>query len=171
MKISTYTYNQYTGILTLYGIYGETLDVRITQDSGKIVYREKISSPARLPHPGILVGTDIFGHGIEYILHNHYQNGCAEIEDHFAYSKGQIINRYYKTCSFDRIEVLNRGLQSAARRERYHWLDYNCQTYINEACQAQRYSESVNNYKNGLGTALGISAIFLLIGALASGGK
>jgi hypothetical protein len=166
MKISRYTYNQHTNILTIYGYSNEYLQVRITENSGKIVSRIKINSPAKVPHPGILVGVDIYNYNIEYFLHNHYQNKCAEIENTADYSKGALINRHYKTCSYKLLTVLDNGLKSAVDCERYHWLDFNCQTYINEACQGNRYSESVNDYKEAIGAALGIAAIGIFSGLL-----
>ena len=45
-------------------------------DIGKIIYRKKIDTLIGTPHPGIVLGEDIWG--TVWIIHNHYKNGKVE---------------------------------------------------------------------------------------------
>ena len=49
----------------------------ITNNSGKIIYRDKVDTLMNVTHPGIILGKN--SRGEEMVIHNHYQIGYAEI--------------------------------------------------------------------------------------------
>lgn len=59
----------------------EVSKLQFTNDSGKIIYRDKIDSLIGIKHPGIILGTDIYG--TVWVIHNHYQI-ANDLSDHIS---------------------------------------------------------------------------------------
>lgn len=60
------------------------LRLTITDNSGRIVYRNKIDTIIGIKHPGIELGIDQYGN--RWIAHHHYENNVPAIESEQVFS-------------------------------------------------------------------------------------
>lgn len=134
-------------------------DIYFTENSGKIIYRDKIDTIIGIKHPGIILGDDI--EGTTWVIHNHYKIGQPEIVTLQAFSLGAKTFYDNRTVWYHREEIVDRAIEAWKMKEKYHWLYNNCQHFVSEASQGKRKSETLNRIGNnliaiGLGTgALG----------------
>lgn len=148
------------GILQLHFINGETKRIRLTKDSGRIVTRKKVNTVSSVNHPGIFVGKDILT-SEDYILHNHYKLfKTAGISNFREYASGQKVHWDNRPCKNSPLKILEIGLQHMLRREQYYWLDYNCQTTVNDACNNSRTSEDIRKWISRI--AFGVAACLIV---------
>lgn len=137
---------------------GTIFPIYFTPDSGKVYYRYKIDTISSVKHSGIYLGIDWFGN--RYFLHNHIQNRKAAIVTEAEFTKGNPLYLYNEKCTNAPLKVIEIGLRHVLKGERYHFLNYNCQTLTNSACHNQRRSEDAEKWiGRGL---LGLFAAVLL---------
>lgn len=120
------------------------LTIHFNQNSGKVYYRYKINTISKVKHPGIFLGVDQFGNGL--FLHNHYHVGTASIVTEHQFGQGYPLYLYGEKCSNSPLKVIELGLTQVLKEERYHFANYNCQTFTNTACHNQRKSEDVEKW-------------------------
>lgn len=120
---------------------GVTADLIVTADSGKIIYRGKIDTIIGVPHPGIILGQDIWG--TTWVIHNHYKNGKAEIETLEKFSDGQDWFYDDRSVFYNRYEIIDRAITDWNKKEEYHWLTNNCQHFINRISRNEHKSDTV----------------------------
>lgn len=145
---------------------GRIFTIYFNQNSGKVYFRYKIGTASNIKHPGIYLGVD--SNGIGYFLHNHYHFGKAHITTMADFTKGMPLYIYNEKCSNTPLKVIEIGLNEILRGESYKPISYNCQTFTNTACHNKRKSADADKWVGGIAL---VSAAFLLIGALAGGGK
>lgn len=147
-------------------IYMNQATVRIffTPDSGKIFYRNKIDSISNVKHPGIFVGTDQYGQS--YFLHNHYQIGRPALVSKESFAVNQPVFSDTMSCKNDWRTIVTIGLQQVLQERAYSFHSYNCQTFVNIACNNEQTSEDVNRW--GQRIAGGV-VTFLILGILFGG--
>lgn len=142
------------GILELSFSNGETRFIKLTKDSGRVVTRKKVGTISNINHPGIYVGVDEQTNQ-PFILHNHYKIfKTAGVSNFDEYRAGQVVHWDNRPCSNSKMQVLQIGLDHAINREPYHWLNYNCQITVNDACNNQRTSEDVGKWVGRIATGI-----------------
>lgn len=114
------------------------------EDSGKVYWRYKIPNLVGTKHSGIYLGSD--QNGTEYYLHNHYHVGNACLVTTQKFSDGLPLGIYNEKCNNAPLKVIEIALRQAVKRESYHALNYNCQSFTNEACDNHRNSEDVGKW-------------------------
>jgi len=146
------TYYLYSDRVVLVLTDGNTQTIFFNNLSGTIYYRLKINTISNVKHPGIYLGVDAFGNN--YYMHNHYENGKPAIVSEFDFTLGQPIHQYDQVVSNAPLDVINAGLSQVLAGKQYNWLNYNCQSFANEAGQAKRRSQAVENWAGGIGLGL-----------------
>jgi len=137
---------------------GQTLTIFFNENSGKAFYRYKIDTISNVKHPGIFIGID--ARGVGYFIHNHYQVGRACLVQKQDFDLGKPIHHYSEKCSNAPRTVIGKAFQHVMRGESYHFISYNCQTMVNDACSNQRKSQDVEKWAGGLAVTA-LAAIFL----------
>ncbi len=134
------------GLLELSFSNGTTRLIRLTEDSGRVVTRKKVDTISNVNHPGIYVGVEV--HTDEpFILHNHYRIfKTAGVSPFWEYAAGEKVHWDNRICVNDKMLVLQKGLNQAILRKKYHWLTNNCQITVNDACRNERKSEDVGKW-------------------------
>ena len=94
------------------------------------------------------MGSDPYGHG--WFLHNHFQTGRASFITQNDFQNGQIIYPYPEKCFNSPLTVIDAGLKHVLANKQYNFISYNCQTFINKACNNQVRSDSVEKWVGGL---------------------
>jgi hypothetical protein len=136
---------------------GRVVPIYFNEHSGNVYYRYKKGSPSNIKHPGIYLGVD--ANGIQYVLHNHYKQKRAFIDTLEGFSLGRKL-RVYNTCTNPPHEVIRIGLEQVLNGEKYKVMSYNCQTFTNQACHNVRKSESIEDWKLGLGIGALVLGVF-----------
>lgn len=119
-----------------------------------------MDSLTRIKHPGIYLGMCLETNE-EYVIHNHIDIGHTFIDTLQGFSKGRKVFAAEK-CINEPVYVVRKALQSVMKREKYTPLNYNCQTFANEACYNQRRSEDADKWK-AIGTGLLFASSFFLL--------
>lgn len=153
-------YHSYSnGLLELSFSNGKTKTIQLTEDSGRIVTRKKVGTISNVNHPGIYVGVEAHTNEV-FILHNHYRVfKTAGVSPFWEYTAGEKVHWDNRICVNDKMLVLQRGLDQAIRREKYHWLINNCQITVNDACRNQRTSEDIGKWVGRVAFGLFAAAI------------
>lgn len=133
----------------------EASQLIFTNDSGKIVYRDKIDSLIGIKHPGIVLGTDIYG--TIWVIHNHYQIGAPEIVTWEQFSLGVPVFYDKRPVSYNREEIVNRAITFWTNKTQYNWLYHNCQHFVNKTARNVFQSESLDRIGDNL-IAAGIAS-------------
>ncbi len=156
------SFNLYENHVKIINDNGSVLILYFNENSGKVYYRYKIDTISNVKHPGIFLGVDI--NGVGYFLHNHYHYGRAVVVTENEFTQEKPLYIYTEKCSNAPLKVIEVGLREAVRGEQYHFLDYNCQTFTNTACNNVRKSETVNSWLFGGGilalVGIGLAVIF-----------
>lgn len=126
----------------------EASQLLFTNDSGKIVYRDKIDSLIGIKHPGIILGTDIYG--TTWIIHNHYEIGAPEIVTWDQFSLGVPVFYDNRPVSYNREEIVTRAIEFWVNKKEYSWLYHNCQHFVNKVTRNVFKSESLDRIGNNL---------------------
>jgi hypothetical protein len=126
---------------------GVTAALIVTADSGKIIYRGKIDTIIGVPHPGLILGQDIWG---TWVIHNHYLNGKAEIETLETFSAGQDWFYDDREVFYNRYEIIDRAITDWNKKEKYNWLTNNCQHFINRITRNEHESDTVDRVSNNV---------------------
>ena len=122
--------------------------LHFTSDSGKIVYRDKVDTIIGIKHPGIILGSDIYG--TTWIIHNHFQIGYPQIETWDQFADGAKVFLDQRPVKYNREEIVGRALQSWKRKEQYSWLQHNCQHFVNRIANNKHLSETLDRIANNL---------------------
>ena len=133
--------------------------IKLDENSGKTVTRDKVGTFSKIQHTGIWVGRDYYTNA-PIIMHNHYHYGSAYLSTMEDYSQNQ--NVYWKDeiCANGWKTVLTIGLNHVIQGKTYRPLTYNCQTYTNTACHNSSHSEDVIKW---IGRVLGGIAVVALL--------
>ena len=126
-------------------------------ESGKIIYRAKIDTFTDVPHPGIILGNDIWE--TIWIIHNHHKNGCVEIETIQEFSQGENIFYDPRPVFYSTQDVLDRAILHYLQKTEYNWLTNNCQHFINNVVQNVHYSETIDLLADRAMAAGGLAAL------------
>lgn len=117
-------------------------------NTGKIIYRNKIDTLIGTPHPGIVLGEDIWG--TVWIIHNHYRNGKVEIDPLESFSEGIEVFYDSRPILYSTSDIIARAIQHYFQKKEYHWLTHNCQHFINNVTQGSHYSETVDRVSDNV---------------------
>lgn len=142
-----YYYNPNEDILFAY-TRGGTMAITLTADSGRVVTRKKIDTIIGTDHPGLILGNNSYGELL--ILHLHYENNVPVIDTATQYSKGQPIHYDNRPVKFDRVTIISRALAAWTAGKKYHKVQHNCQSFINEIVNGVHKSEAVEKVSDGL---------------------
>ncbi|HSZ34198.1 MAG TPA: hypothetical protein VK772_12860 [Puia sp.] len=141
-------FEMYQDCVSLFLPNGETLIIYFTEDTGKIIYRDKIRTISRVKHPGICLGNDV--NDERFFIHNHYEVGSASVVDESSFTKGMVIVESNEICSNDPIQRIHIALDQVIHGKRYHVLNNNCQTLKNKACNNLNFSEDISKWTGGI---------------------
>ena len=130
------------------GVYST---IRLNSNSGKVFWRYKVNSISKIKHPGIYLGQCIET-GNDCVIHNHIKKGHAYVDTLNGFSLGR---RVFVAggCTNRPNQVLHKALRSVLKREAYHPINFNCQTFVNEVCHNRRKSADAEKWK-AIGTGL-----------------
>lgn len=137
---------------------GNTSALYFTAESGKIIYRDKIDTLIGIKHPGIILGADNWG--TIWVIHNHYQIGHPQIETLEKFADG---NRYFydnRDVFYSPIEIIERAISHWMQKKQYNWLFYNCQHFVNQVTQNNKYSETIDKVSENAMLGGGILSLF-----------
>lgn len=144
---------------------GASIVLRLTANSGRIVYRDKINTIIGIKHPGIELGVDQYGY--KWYIHHHYKNTHPSIEREDKFSLGEPIIYDGRAVHYSQYQIIERALASWWAGKEYNWLWQNCQHFINKVTKDDAHSETVDRVS---GVAMTFGTIAGLIG-LFSGKK
>lgn len=140
---------------------GQILNIRFTTETGKIVFRYKLQTISGVRHPGIVLGID--DNGQRWIIHNHYLYRRPVLETEIGFAKYQQLFYADQQPQIEYLAVIQNAMDEVQLAKSYHWLNYNCQSFVNKVCFNQLKSESIEKWIGGV--ALGL-LVLLGIGAL-----
>jgi hypothetical protein len=140
---------------------GSVTTIYFNKDSGKPFYRLKVDTLWDTKHPGIYIGHDF--NKTHYFMHNHYQAGKPAIVTMSQFTLGHAIFPYQTEITNTWLKVIEHGLNEVLRGEAYHSTGYNCQTFVNRACNNTDQSEDLNKW---IGRGLVGAVVFLGVRAL-----
>jgi len=151
--------------ITLPSTNGSPIVLSLTQNSGRIVYRDKINTLIGIKHPGIELGVDQFGN--RWFVHHHYKNVRPTVEREDQFSLGEPIFYDNRPVNYSQIQIVERALNAWWFGNEYHWLWKNCQHFVNSVTKNESYSEAIDTVSD---RAMLLGSITSLIG-LVSGNK
>lgn len=140
---------------------GDTLSLRLTANSGKIVTRKKIDTVFGVDHPGIELGVDQFGY--RWIAHHHYKNQYPTIDREDKYGNGNVIEYDRRLAYFNQTEMLERTLHYWWNGKNYELFSQNCQHFVNVIAFNEHKSDSMENASDAMLLASGGSIILGLL--------
>lgn len=147
--------------LTLPAKNGGAIVLSLTQNSGRIVYRNKINTLIGVLHPGIELGVDQYGN--RWIVHHHYKNTYPTIEHEGSFGQGENIFYDGRTVNYNQFQILERALIAWWNGNEYHWLWKNCQHFVNVIAKGESKSEAVDRVADSAMLLGGITALIGLI--------
>jgi len=133
----------------------------LTQESGRIVYRDKINTIIGIKHPGIVIGLDQYGH--RWILHHHYKNSRPVIDREDVFADGASINYDPRPVAYDQMTIVIRAMDAFHQGVEYSWLRNNCQHFVNRVSRNDHRSETISNIGKGLTFTSVLMAIYGLL--------
>ena len=92
-------------------------------------------------------------------MHNHEDYGRPVIETAIGFAKSQQLFLNERQSGYNRLTIVERGLNEIQRSRPYQKLGYNCQVFVNRICFNENRSEAVENWSGGIAASL-----FLLFG-------
>ena len=133
----------------------------LTGNSGRIIYRNKIDSLIGSKHPGIVLGQDRWGQ--TWVIHNHYQIGRPQIVSFQECSAG--VNVFFddRPVFYNTIQIIERAIAHWIEKKEYGWLVNNCQQFVNDVAQGNRYSETIDKVSDGAMFTGGLVSLFGLL--------
>lgn len=154
----------FQGGVVLHHFNGLSQTIYFNANTGKLYWRYKIDTITNVKHPCIYLGTD--ARGKEYVIHNHYHYGSAFVDTWQGFSQGQTVHEnYLPSCKNPPLVRIESALKQVVQKKSYNVLSYNCQTTVNMACNNEKKSQSVENWK--LYIFIGF-LLLVFIGALTS---
>jgi hypothetical protein len=146
MKLKNYQFLN-NGHLLLNFANGQSIYIRIDDDSGRVITRPKINSLLNVQHTGIYLGVDVHS-GQEIVVHNHYLRSTAYVSTIQEFERG--MQSFWKdgTCINDWQTTIFSALNQVKYGRRYMPRTYNCQTFTNIACHNRAFSEDANRIEN-----------------------
>lgn len=135
--------------------------IDFNKDSGKVFYRLKIDTLWDTKHPGIYIGHDLYNN--HYFMHNHYEAGKPTVVTLPEFSMEQNWYPYDTPVTHHWHDIIKIGLNEVLRGESYHSTNYNCQTFVNRACNNTSRSEDLDKW---IGRGLVGAFVFLGVRAL-----
>lgn len=145
-------------LLYLHYENGQTLPIRLNENSGRGIWRNKIDSLMNVKHTGIYLGK-IVGYNADVIIHNHYRFGSAYVASFSDFAQNQDVFWLNQQCINQPLDIINKALKLVVSGEPYKALSNNCQTFVNNVCNNKRTSEDVNRI-------LGYTAVTIVLGCL-----
>ncbi len=121
-------------------------EIKMTVDSGRIIYRDKIDTLIGIKHPGIVLGVDIWGN--TWVIHNHYKIGYPEIVLFNDFAAGVDVFYDERQVFYDPQAIVSNAIESWRNKEPYHWLYNNCQHFVNKATRGSKCSEAIDRVSN-----------------------
>lgn len=140
---------------------GRTIILTLTQNSGRIAYRDKIDTIIGIKHPGIELGADQFGY--RWFAHHHYKNRKPAIEREDVFSLGVPIFYDERPVSYNQYEILERALAAWWAGKEYQWLWQNCQHFANEIARETKVSDTVERVSDNVIAGGGVTALIGLL--------
>lgn len=132
-----------------------------TADSGKIIYRDKVDTIIGIKHPGIILGTDVWG--TVWVVHNHYQIGFPQIVTLQDFSQGANVLPDNRPVFYDTVQIIERAIAHWIEKKEYSWLLHNCQHFVNKVTQNSHHSETIDKVSEGamfVGGAISLVGLF-----------
>ena len=123
---------------------GSVTIIYFNKDSGKVFYRLKIDTLWDTKHLGIYIGAD--RSGTHYFMHNHYHVGKPCLTTLAEFTLGRPYFPYNATVTNDWRRIIENGLNMILKGEPYNSTQYNCQIFVNRACNNTNYSEDLNKW-------------------------
>lgn len=148
--LKSYTFYDHFVVLVMTNGTVQTLNLH--RLSGIVYYRFKIGTLSDVKHPGIYLGFNQYGHN--YYMHNHYATGKPAIVTEQEFTQGEPLYLYEGTASNTQRNIVKIGLDQVLAGKPYSWLDYNCQTFVNQARINQNKSEDVEKWFKGTALTL-----------------
>lgn len=140
---------------------GETLVLRITDNSGRIVTRKKIDTVFGVDHPGIELAVDQYGR--RWVAHHHYKNQYPTIDCEEVYADGNAIHYDNRLPYFSQQEILERALHYWWNGQSYKLLMQNCQHFVNIVAFDEHRSDSLDKASDAMLLGSGLSLLFGLL--------
>lgn len=124
----------------------QTSHLYLFNDSGKVVSRDKVDTVTGVPHPGIIIGQDIWKR--IWVIHNHYKNGKPHIVLLSEYADGERVIYDSRQVCFTQEQIVERAIYYWNERDTYSWLKYNCQHFVNLIVRGETVSETVDKFSD-----------------------
>lgn len=141
----------------------QTSPIYFSQNSGRIIYRDKIDTIIGIKHPGIILGNDMWE--TSWVIHNHYGIGFPQIVTYQEFSMGNRVFYDNRQVFYNNLQIIERAIAHWFEKREYSWLTNNCQQFVNEVTQNSKYSESIDGVCNNAMLAGGlVSLVGLLTG-------
>jgi len=131
---------------------GQKLSIYFDSNTGSIHFRYKINTISGVRHPRICLGYDMNGN--YYYMHNHEDHRRPVIETAVDFAKSQQLFLNERQSSYNRLTIVERGLNEIQRSQSYQKLGYNCQVFVNRICFNENRSEAVENWSGGIAVSL-----------------
>jgi hypothetical protein len=144
---------------------GTTYSLDINDNSGKIIYRNKIDSIIGIKHPGIILGNDQWG--TVWVIHNHYKIGKPQIVTLDQFAEDQEVFYDLRPVFYSKEQIVKNAIEHWNSGREYSWLRYNCQQFVNGVTQGKRYSETVDRVSENL---MLVGAFTSLLGLVSKNG-
>lgn len=142
---------------------GDISPLFASEDSGSIVYRDKIDTIIGIKHPGVVLGIDKWG--TKWIAHNHFENGKSAIVSLDEFSKGETVFYDDREVAYDRHTIVKRAVRAWKGGVFYHWLKNNCQHFVNNITRDEHRSDTAERISNNvIGGGAILTALGLIMG-------
>lgn len=135
------------------------VSIYFTINSGRVATRAKIDTITRVLHPCVVLGDDKYGQ--TWVAHNHIDNGRAIFETMDSYSLGQQVYWNDRNSIYTNTQIVDRAIDEVRAGQRYHAVNYNCQTFVNMVVGDNHKSESVESISDW---AIGGGILLALLG-------
>lgn len=146
-------------VIAMLATENEFLNIHYTIDSGRPITRSKIDTITRVLHPGIILGKDKYG--FTWVAHNHIDHKRPVFERLHDYTLGQPYIFDDRPTKYSQLEIVTRAIDEVIAGQRYHPINYNCQTFVNMVVDDSHKSESVDNISDW---AIGGGLLLALLG-------
>lgn len=137
----------------------ELVNIYFTIDSGRVATRSKIDTLTKVLHPCVVLGNDRYGQ--TWVAHNHIDNKRPIFETMDSYSLGQQVYWHDRATVYTPTQIIDRAIDEVVSGQRYHPVNYNCQTFVNMVVGDDHRSESVDNLSDW---AIGGGLLLALLG-------
>jgi hypothetical protein len=130
-------------VIAMFLSESELVNIYFTIDSGRVATRSKIDTLTKVLHPCVVLGNDRYGQ--TWVAHNHIDNKRPIFETLDSYSLGQKVYWHDRQTIYTNMQIVDRAIEEVLAGQRYHPLNYNCQTFVNMITGDNHRSESVED--------------------------